>query len=76
MALVPLTVVVVFQDMSVPRDAGAGATIFGVVRGRVHGRSNTLSSGLALEMSVRALQAQVQPPERSIVEASSFHDFG
>jgi hypothetical protein len=69
-----LTVVVSLQNISVPRVACAGATIFEVVRGRVHGLSDTLYSGFALEMLVRALQAQVEPAERSIVETSSFHD--
>jgi ribose transport system substrate-binding protein len=55
---------------------GIASHVKPLVEGRVLTAAviTSVTIGLALEMLVRALQAQVQPPERSIIEASSFPD--
>jgi ribose transport system substrate-binding protein len=55
---------------------GIASHVKPLVEGRVLTAAviTSVTIGLALEMLVRALQAQVQPPEQSIVEASSFPD--
>ena len=53
---------------------GIASQVKPLVEGRVLTGAviTSVTTDLALEMLVRALQAHVQPPERSIVEASSF----
>ena len=55
---------------------GIASQVKPLVEGRVLTAAviTSVTTDLALEMLVRALQARVQPPERSIVEASSFPD--
>jgi multisubunit Na+/H+ antiporter MnhC subunit len=55
---------------------GIASHVKPLVEGRVLTAAviTSVTIDFALEMLVRALQAQVQPPERSIVEASSFPD--